>query len=254
MEPSIAYFHRKAWEAALQEDMLGHFAAEVAPPDQPVNQFAVAVLFVDLAIFTPLTEAMGDVAAAAVIQLFADMVREEAAFGSGRVVKQIGDEFMLVFPTALGALRFALRLALRAASTPRFPSLRMGANFGTALYREADYLGATVNIAARVTAVAQAGELVVTGDFREAVADARVTFEERGPHALKGLAEPVELHRLDLGRRAGERSDPVCGMRLDAAETVLSASSGGTRYEFCSEACRERFEADPGRYTLTRSP
>lgn len=58
MEPSIAYFHRRAWEAALQEDMLGHFAAEVARPGQPLNQLAVAVVFVDLASFTPLTEAM----------------------------------------------------------------------------------------------------------------------------------------------------------------------------------------------------
>ena len=253
MEPSIAYFHRKAWEAALQEDMLAHFAAQVAAPGQPVNQLAVAVLFVDLASFTPLTDAMGDAAAAEVIDRFADMVREEAALGSGRVVKQIGDEFMLVFPAALAALRFAMRLALRAASTPRFPALRMGANFGTALYREADYLGATVNIAARVTAVAGPGELVITDDFRRAVGDATVTFEALGPRALKGLAEPVELHRLDLGADEGELSDPVCGMRLGRVEQHLVVRSDGRAYRFCSEACRERFEADPGRFTLKRS-
>ena len=254
MEPSITYFHRKAWEAALQEDMLGHFAAEVASPGAPVNQLAVAVLFVDLASFTPLTDAMGDVAAAEVIDSFADMVREAAAVGSGRVVKQIGDEFMLVFPTAPVALRFALHLALRAASTPRFPSLRMGANYGTALYREADYLGATVNIAARVTAVAEPGELVVTRDFLEAVGDATVTFDELGPRSLKGVLQSVELHRLDLSGAAGQRSDPVCGMRLDPSEAHLVARSEGAAYEFCSEGCRERFEADPGRYTLNPSP
>ena len=254
MEPSITYFHRKAWEAALQEDMLGHFAAEVASPGAPVNQLAVAVLFVDLASFTPLTDAMGDVAAAEVIDSFADMVREAAAVGSGRVVKQIGDEFMLVFPTVPVALRFALRLALRAASTPQFPSLRMGANYGTALYREADYLGATVNIAARVTAVAKPGELVVTGDFLEGLGDAAITFEELGPRPLKGVLQEVALHRLDLGGPAGQRSDPVCGMRLEPSEMRLVATWAGSAYEFCSEACRDRFEADPGRYTLNRSP
>lgn len=182
------------------------------------------------------------------IDVFSDMVREEAVTGDGRVVKQIGDEFMLVFPTAKTALRFALRLALRAASTAHFPSLRMGANFGTALYREADYLGATVNIAARVTAVAGRGELVVTGAFRDAVGDLPVAFEALGPRPLKGMVEPVELHRVDVGHRTESRSDPVCGMRLGSAETHPDASWEGVTYEFCSERCRQHFEADPARY------
>lgn len=248
MEPSIAYFHRRAWEAALQEDMLAHFAAEIAPPGQPLNQLAVAVLFVDLASFTPLTEAMGDVAAAGVVDVFSDMVREEAVIGDGRVVKQIGDEFMIVFPSAGTALGFALRLAPRAAGTAHFPALRMGANFGTALYREADYLGATVNLAARVTAVAGPGELIVTGAFRDAAGDVPVTFEALEPRTLKGLVEQVALHRVDLGHRTDDRSDPVCGMRLGSAATYPNERWEGATYEFCSEQCRQLFEADPRRY------
>lgn len=250
MEPAIAYFHRKAWQAALQEDMLAHFAAEVAAPGQPLNQLPVAVLFVDLARFTPLTDAMGDVAAAEVIDLFSDMVREQAATGEGRVVKQIGDEFMLVFPAAGSAFRFALRLARRAAGTARFPSLRMGAHFGTALYREADYLGATVNIAARVTAAAGAGELVVTGAFRQALGDVPAAFEDLGPRALKGVVDQVDLHRVALGGGRHERADPVCGMRLDATDEPPATTWQGVTYEFCSDPCLRRFQDAPGRYLV----
>jgi adenylate cyclase len=253
MEPSITYFHRKAWQAALQEDLLAHFAAQVSGPGQPVNQLAVAVLFVDLASFTPLTDAMGDVAAVEVVDRFADMVREEAALAAGRVVKQIGDEFMLVFPTAAQALRFAVHLAARAARTPRFPALRIGANFGSALYREADYLGATVNIAARVTAVADPGVLIVTDDFRTAAGDAAVGFEPLGSRTLKGVAEPVGLHRLHLDSDDVAPRDPVCGMRLGLGSGLV-ATSRGMDYEFCSEDCRDRFEADPARYALDLLP
>ena len=43
--------------------------------------------------------------------------------------------------------------------------------------------------------------------------------------------------------------DPVCGMQVDPATTPHHASHAGTDYHFCSARCREKFVADPGRYT-----
>jgi adenylate cyclase len=40
-------------------------------------------------------------------------------------------------------------------------------------------------------------------------------------------------------------TDPVCGMRIDPEDAAATAQREGTTYYFCSEACRERFEADP---------
>jgi Cu+-exporting ATPase len=40
-------------------------------------------------------------------------------------------------------------------------------------------------------------------------------------------------------------TDPVCGMHIDDGEAVGTAEHQGRTYFFCSEACREAFEADP---------
>jgi P-type Cu+ transporter len=42
--------------------------------------------------------------------------------------------------------------------------------------------------------------------------------------------------------------DPVCGMSVDIV-TAFSEAVGGETYYFCSESCRERFDADPAAYS-----
>jgi YHS domain-containing protein len=44
-----------------------------------------------------------------------------------------------------------------------------------------------------------------------------------------------------------QSTDPVCGMRVEPAEG-MQASFRGETYDFCSDECREKFEANPGRY------
>ena len=134
IEPAVLFFNRKAWEKAFREDMMLHLAEEAsAPPSEP-GQFRRAVLFVDLSSFTPLTEAMGDAAAAQVIDRFSELVREATARYSGQVVKQIGDAFMLVFPDGRLAVGCGLAVKDRAASERQFPALRIGAHTGAVLY------------------------------------------------------------------------------------------------------------------------
>jgi adenylate cyclase len=69
-------------------------------------------------------------------------------------VKQIGDAFMLVFIDAEEALRCALDIGRRAAKEPHFPACGLGVSCGRAMYREGDYVGTTVNVAARLVAAA----------------------------------------------------------------------------------------------------
>jgi hypothetical protein len=60
----IAYLHRKAWERAFAEDLILHLAEEETAPSAVPGEFCRAFLFADLCSFTPLTEVMGDAAAA----------------------------------------------------------------------------------------------------------------------------------------------------------------------------------------------
>ncbi len=251
MEPTLLYFHRKAWRRALRQDALVHLAQDVAPSG-PIGQLPVTVLFVDLASFTTMTEMMGDEAAAEVLDRFSELVREEAGRCDGRVVKQIGDEFMLVFPSALIAVRYALHLAEATAGEAQFPALRMGAHTGSALYREADYLGATVNLAARVVGQAERDQLIVTRAVHDAVTGLSVDWVTLGERQLKGLSEPVELFLVSTMGAERRRTDPVCGMVLDAGRAVFRSSWQGRDVFFCSEDCRERFRAEPDRYHAAR--
>jgi adenylate cyclase len=250
VEPAILYYHGKAWERALREDVLMHLAEDVHALSGAVGELTVAVLFVDLSDYTGLTDAMGDTAAADVLDRFSDLTRDAASVNDGRIVKQIGDEFMIVFPDAAAAVRCGLELLGRAADLDRFPGLRIGAHIGTVLYREADYLGATVNVAARATAVAGRGDFVVTDAVREGAVDvSALVWEALGAHDLKGVHDPVVLYRVSArGAQADRAADPVCGMELDADRSVFTTSWEGRDVLFCSQRCQDRFNQDPAAY------
>jgi len=152
IEPLILYFHRKGLERAVREDAVMHLQEDVglASPAELPGQLWVAILFVDLASFTPMTVAMGDQMAADVLERFSRIVREAVTRREGRVVKQIGDAFMLTFPEPRSAVACALEIEHRTADEPQFPAVRSGLHWGQVLYREGDYLGVSVNVAARV--------------------------------------------------------------------------------------------------------
>jgi GGDEF domain-containing protein len=96
MEPALVYFHRRGLERAMQEDALLHLQDDADRFAHP-GQLRAAIAFVDLASFTPLTEAMGDEAATQVLGRYGRLVREAVRRHDGRIVKQIGDAFMLLF-------------------------------------------------------------------------------------------------------------------------------------------------------------
>ena len=55
-------------------------------------------------------------------------------------------------------------------------------------------------------------------------------------------------NRERLGGGRGYALDPVCGMQVETANAPASADHAGARYWFCSDHCRERFEADAERF------
>src|ERR1700730_2734512 len=150
VQPTIEYIHQKAWERASLEDLLLHLLEDVAAPADVRGQMVCTVMFIDLVNFTPLTLVMGDAVAAEVVDRFQNIVRACVDRSGGRVVKQIGDAFMLVFNSAPGAVACGIDLENAIAQESQFPGVHIGAHTGPLLYREGDYLGNTVNVAARV--------------------------------------------------------------------------------------------------------
>jgi class 3 adenylate cyclase/YHS domain-containing protein len=253
IEPAVLYFHRRGMARALREDMLLHLAEYAGPVDRPDTpaQLRLAIAFLDLASFTPLTESMGDVAAAEVVERFSELVREVVNRYHGRVVERIGDAFMLVFSEPRSAVACALEVDSRTTVEPQFTAVRGGVHFGPVLYREGGYVGSNVNIASRVAGEARRHQVLVTAAVRtEASGLPDVEFVPLGRRAHKGLAESPELFEARArGRKSTAKViDPVCGMELAPAEVAARLSVEGSERAFCSETCLRMFVEAPQKY------
>jgi class 3 adenylate cyclase len=154
---------------------------------------------------------------------------------------------MLAFPDAKSAVSGGMAIERAASGQPNFPGVRSGAHVGPVVYREADYLGATVNIAARVASMAQGHQLLVTDAVREGAGDLPdVEFSFLGRRELKGVPTPVDVFLAEPATERPHRvTDPVCGMELDPARAAAELAWEGDQYWFCSPGCLQRFAATP---------
>jgi adenylate cyclase len=135
--------------------------------------------------------------------------------------------------------------------------LHIGAHHGTVLYREGDYVGATVNLAARVASTGVAGQFLVTEDLRDAVPHfSEADFVLLPPRRLKGIPNPIRLVevRPRSSERPGRETDPVCGMLLHPDDIASRTTWDGITFAFCSEMCRQAFLEDPPIFAHTRQP
>ena len=67
---------------------------------------------------------------------------------------------------------------------------------------------------------------------------------------LFGMLYWAYRNRARLGGGAGYAIDPVCGMQVETANAPAASLVDGTRYFFCSDRCKERFDAAPARFLL----
>jgi adenylate cyclase len=247
-QPTLMYFHRRALRHAIADTAVLELAqqAGLIRRSATAGEVDLSLAFVDLAGFTPLTETKGDLEAAQVLERFSILVRQTVAALDGHVVKQIGDAFMLVFPDARSAVIAALSIAQRARGEAQFPAVRGAVHRGQALYREGDYVGTTVNIAARLVGTAEPHQVVVSAVARQAAAQlADTEFVPLPKQRLKGISDDVEVFeaRPAAAPPQARLRDPACGLELSPAEVAARLTLGGTDYAFCSEACVHQFVA-----------
>ncbi len=212
---------------------------------------AATFLFADIAGFTALTEAHGDEQAVQLVDDFAAVVQAELPNVGGEYVKTVGDALMLRVPDPGNAIRLGLWITRNAMSGHQAPSVRVGGNFGPAIERSGDYFGTTINVAARVSALARGGELLVTGNTAVLAADLDgVLYESRGRQALRNIAEPVEIFAVVRMDEDADHLvvDPVCQMAVDPERAVGRLMLEETAYYFCSLGCVAAFSENPQRY------
>lgn len=212
---------------------------------------AATFLFADIAGFTALTEAHGDEHALQLVEDFATAVQAELPSVDGEYVKTIGDALMLRVPDPGEAIRLGLWITRSAMSGHQAPSVRVGANHGSAVERAGDYFGATINVAARVSALAGGGELLVTGHTAALAPDLEgVIYESRGRQVLRNVSEPVEIFAVaPVDANVDQLAiDPVCQMAVDPERAVGRLRVDTKAYYFCSLTCAAAFAQQPQRY------
>lgn len=129
-----------------------------------------AILFADVAGSTRLYETLGDRAAKAAINGVLERMTAVANRYSGILVKTIGDEILCRFPSAERAVSAAIAMQEALAGEPAGPvrlQMRMGLQWGPVIMDAGDVFGDAVNVAARMSAIARAGQIITT---RESVA------------------------------------------------------------------------------------
>jgi adenylate cyclase len=212
--------------------------------------------FVDLAGFTAVTEAHGDVEAVSIVRRFRD--RALAVLGSGdELVKTIGDAVMLRFPTpqvAVVALRQLLQHELAVHDAALLP--RAGAHHGSAVLVERDYYGAAVNLAARVAGQAQGGQLLVTAHVAMAANQLGAIITHVGSISLRNVSETIDVYDVRVSDSDQTAvTDPVCQMRVPTTgDAAIVLDWSGRRFHFCGLPCVSRFAANPDRYLSREVP
>jgi class 3 adenylate cyclase len=199
-----------------------------------------AVLFADIAGSTRLYETAGDAAAMSIIGRCLDVMGSACRERDGRIVKTIGDEVMAVFPTAANAAYATMEMHKRIAdlaSEVGVPiSIHVGLHSGPVLEDQSDVFGDTVNVAARLCAIAKGGQtLIAAGALEELPTPLKIRTRSQDVQAVKGKRAELELFELlwqesedDVTqlapRRAGRRARLVlrCGDKeLDVSEGAV---------------------------------
>ncbi|MBT1002527.1 adenylate/guanylate cyclase domain-containing protein [Paenarthrobacter sp. DKR-5] len=164
---------------------------------------ARAVGFADLVSYTSLSRRMNEKTLAQLVQRFENKCAEIISIGGGRLVKTVGDEVLFNCETPVAGAEISLALAEAMAEDELLPDARVSMVWGRVLSRLGDIYGPTVNLAARLTALAEPGTVLVDGVTAASLSqDERFVLVPQEVQMVRGFGE-IHPYRLTRGRGAG---------------------------------------------------
>ncbi|MBK8384898.1 MAG: adenylate/guanylate cyclase domain-containing protein [Candidatus Accumulibacter propinquus] len=188
-----------------------------------------AVLFADVTGSTKLYETIGDSGAKRLVDACLDVLRAVTAAYGGRVIKTIGDELMAVFPGADAIVRAACEMQIRLSeldSAMQYGlSIRIGFHAGRLIEENGDVFGDAVNIAARMTGLAKAAQIITTEATAKMMSpELRDSTRSMGSFAVRGKAESIavceviwQVENLTMITGSLPGDNPPTTMSLDLA-------------------------------------
>jgi class 3 adenylate cyclase len=186
--------------ASAIDEFLSEGEEAVVGAEPPAAGAFRTILFTDVEGSTGLTQRLGDAKAREVLRAHERIVREALQAHGGSEVKALGDGFMASFSSATRALECAIAMqrafAAHSESAGEPIRVRIGLNAGEPIAEEKDLFGTAVNMAARIAARAEGGEILASDVVRQLVAGKGFRFADRGEVALRGFEDPVRLHEV----------------------------------------------------------
>jgi class 3 adenylate cyclase len=162
-------------------------------PPVEVDRILTTLLFTDIVSSTERAASLGDQAWRSLLDAHDRTVRDRLRRFRGKEINTTGDGFLASFDGPARAIRCALAIS---ESTKQLGiDLHLGLHTGECEVRGDDLGGLTVHIAARIGALAEPGEVLVSGTVKDLVAGSRIDFVDRGRHQLKGVPGSWRLYR-----------------------------------------------------------
>jgi class 3 adenylate cyclase/pimeloyl-ACP methyl ester carboxylesterase len=197
-----------AWQV-FRQNMDKFLAEERKPAKRKSPETAAAraglvtIMFTDMEGSTTLTQRLGDARAQDVLRTHNTIVRDALKAHSGSETKHTGDGIMASFASASKALEAAVAIQRtftdhnESAETPI--RVRIGLNAGEPVAEDEDLFGTAVQLAARICAHAEPGQILASNVVRELSAGKGIMFSDRGEVTLRGFEEPVRLYEVRWG-------------------------------------------------------
>ena len=183
-------------------EFLGEGEEGAAAAPEPSRQAGglVTILFTDMEGSTSLTQRLGDAKAQEVLRTHNRIVRDALKEHTGSEIKHTGDGIMASFSSATRALECAIAIqrafAEHSKSAEEPIRVRIGLNAGEPVAEEKDLFGTAVQLAARICAHTEPGEILAPIVVRELAAGKGFLFADRGDVALRGFEDPLRLFEV----------------------------------------------------------
>lgn len=173
---------------AIEEFLTGEL------PVHDTDRVLATVLFTDIVGSTQRASALGDRRWREMLDQYDRLVGRELERHRGKQIKTMGDGTLATFDGPARATRCAC--AIRDAVNGLGLELRSGLHTGEIELRGDDVTGIAVAIGQRVSALAEAGEVIVSSTVKDLVVGSGITFDDRGEHELKGVPGTWKLYAV----------------------------------------------------------
>ncbi len=157
----------------------------------------VSIVFTDIVSSTDLVTEKGDSAARDIFIDHDQLIREQVNKYKGKELQNLGDGFMLSFPSASSAISCSCAIQKKVSETLPFLKIRIGINFGEVVHREGNRpFGQAVVMASRILSRCKGGEILISDITRQLTAGSKFSFIERESFKAKGFNESVKLFEV----------------------------------------------------------